>query len=118
MDQPQSRNRTLANFSYFRIFSASFVEHKVVPGQSIIMQSGREALLVETVDGSNALVVVGAGGEASVVEEKTKGKLTKMPLAVLKDLEAVAAVGAGQGPLGAVSGSELMKQVDRFTPIY
>lgn len=70
-------------------------------------------MLAETVDGSNALVVVGTGGEASVMEETTKGKLTKLPLGVLKDLEAIAAVAAGQGPPGAVSGSDLMKQVDR-----
>ena len=83
----------------------------MVPGQSIIMQSGREALLVETVDGSNALVVIGTGGKASVVEETTKGKLTKLPLAALKDLDSISALAAGEGSPGAVSGSELMKQV-------
>lgn len=80
-------------------------------GQSVFLQSGREALLVETVDDSTALVVVGAGGKAHVVEETTKGNLTKLPLSVLKDLEAVAALAAGEGPPIAINGTELMKQV-------
>ena len=82
-----------------------------MPGQSVCLRSGREALLVETVDDSNALVVVGTGGKANVVEETSKGKLTKLPLSVLKDFEAVAALAAGEGPPGADSGEELVKQV-------
>lgn len=82
-----------------------------MPGQSVFLQSGREALLVETTDGSNALMIVGPGGKASVVEETSKGKLTKLPLSALKNLEAVAALAAGEGPPGALSGAELMKQV-------
>lgn len=101
-------------FSGLRHLFVSHGELQVVPGQSIIMQSGREALLAETVDGSNVLVVVGTGGKASVVEETTKGKLTKLPLAVLKDLEAIAGIAAGRGSPGAVKGSELMKQVGRL----
>lgn len=85
--------------------------YQVVPGQSVYLRSGREALLVETVEDSNALVVVGTGGKANVVEETTKGKLTKLPLSLLKDFEAVAALAAGKGPPGAVSGVELVKQV-------
>lgn len=87
------------------------VGYQVVPGQSVYLRSGREALLVETVEDSNALVVVGTGGKANVVEETTKGKLTKLPLSLLKDFEAVAALAAGKGPPGAVSGVELVKQV-------
>lgn len=83
----------------------------MVPGQSVFLRSGREALLVETIENSNALVVVGTGGKANVVEETTKGKLTKLPLSVLKDFEAVAALAAGEAPPGAVSGAELVKQV-------
>lgn len=83
----------------------------MAPGQSVFLQSGREAILVETIEGSTALVVVGAGGKAHVVEETTKGKLTKLPLSVLKDLEAVTALAAGGGPPMAVKGTELMKQV-------
>lgn len=66
---------------------------------------------METIEDSNALVVVGAGGKANVVEETTKGKLTKLPLSVLKDFEAVAALTAGEGQHGAVTGVELVKQV-------
>ncbi|CAM9127974.1 unnamed protein product, partial [Hapterophycus canaliculatus] len=86
-------------------------ESEVVPGQSVFLQSGREALLVEKIDDSNALVIVGPGGKASVVEETSKGKLTKLPLSALKNLEAVTALAAGEGPQGAVNGAELMKQV-------
>eukprot|EP00752_Nemacystus_decipiens_P007665 g6853.t1 len=86
-------------------------ESEVVPGQSVFLRSGREALLVETVENSNAMVVVGTGGKANVVEETAKGQLTKLPLSVLKDFEAVAALAAGEGPPGAVSGAELVKQV-------
>lgn len=66
---------------------------------------------METVEGSNALVVVGTGGKASVVEETSKGKLTKLPLSVLKEFEAVAALAAGDGLSGAVTAAELVKQV-------
>lgn len=82
-----------------------------MPGQSVFLQSGRAALFVETVDGSNALVIVGPGGKASVVEETSQGKLTKLPLSALKDFEAVATLARGEGPPGAVSGADLMKQV-------
>ena len=69
---------------------------------------------METVEDSNALVVVGTGGKANVVEETTKGNLTKLPLSVLRDFEAVAALAAGEGPPGAATGAELVKQVGAF----
>lgn len=89
----------------------SVVGYQVVPGQSVFLRSGREALLVETNEDSNALVVVGTGGKANVVEENTKGKLTKLPLSVLKDSEAVAALAAGEQPPGPSNGEDLAKQV-------
>lgn len=81
----------------------------------MFLQSGREALLVETTDNSNALLVVSASGKANVVEEAGKGKISKLPLSVLKDLDAVAALAAGEGPPGAVNGTELIRQVRERT---
>lgn len=105
-------NLTIWTRSSFIQFSYLAWGYQVVPGQSVFLRSGREALLVETIENSNALVVVGTGGKANVVEETTKGKLTKLPLSVLKDFEAVAALAAGEGPPAAISGVELVKQVD------
>lgn len=92
-------------------FSLSGGYLQVVPGQTVFLQSGREALLVETTDNSNALLVVNTSGKANVVEETGKGKLSKLPLSVLKDLDAVAALAAGEGPPGAIHGAELIRQV-------
>lgn len=66
---------------------------------------------METVDGSNAVVVVSAGGKATVVTETAKGKRLKLPLSVLKDVQGVAELAAGEGQEGPTGGAELTRQV-------
>lgn len=83
----------------------------MVPGQSVFLQSGRAGLLVEITDGSNAVVVPDSGGKVTVVKETTNGKQTKLPLSVLKNVEGVAALVAGEKRHGAISGAELASQV-------
>ncbi|CAM9191404.1 unnamed protein product, partial [Ectocarpus sp. 13 AM-2016] len=108
VEQPGGRQHTLPESEASR---TKLNMWSVVPGQTVFLQSGQEALLVETTDNSNALLVVSKSGKANVVEETGKGKLSKLPLSVLKDLDAVAALAAGKGPPGAINGAELIRQV-------
>lgn len=84
----------------------------MVLGQSVFLQSGQEGLLAETVDGSIAVIVVTAGGKATVVKETTKGKRTALPLSSLKDVEGVAALAAGKGRGGKLNGAALTREVN------
>lgn len=86
---------------------------QVVPGQSIYLKGGQEAMLVETVDGSSAVVVKGVGGEAMVLQETAKGKRTKISFSAIKgDIEGVAALAAGtKTPEEAHNGSMLTREV-------
>lgn len=83
----------------------------MVPGQSIFLQNGQEGVLEEMVDGSNAVLIVGAAGKAMVVQERAKGKRTKLRLSALKNVEGVAALATGQQRQKETNGAELMRQV-------
>lgn len=78
----------------------------------MFLQSGQAGVLVETVDGSYAVLVTSTTGKATVVQETKSGGRTKLPLSALKDIEGVAALAVG-GDTGteATHGVDVMKQV-------
>lgn len=84
---------------------------KVVPGQSVFLQSGQAGVLVETVNGTNAVVVLSSTGKAIVVQETKSGGRTRLPLSALKNIDQVATLAAGEKHQGSNKGLDVIRQV-------